>query len=105
MDPRARNRRVRIMQYGEEQDNFGQPVPIESELAAVYANIRHLSGVETIKAGAEAAIGNVSIRIGYRRDITTAMRVVCGDTQYQIKSVLPDEERRQHVDLLCTVVQ
>jgi SPP1 family predicted phage head-tail adaptor len=101
---RTRNRMVRIKKYGQAQDNFGQPVPIEETHATVWANIRHLSGVETIKAGAEVAVGSVSIRVNYRRDITTAMRVVDGATEYQIKAVLPDEERRQHVDLVCAVV-
>lgn len=33
------------------------------------------------------------------------MRVLHGETVYQIKAVLPDEARRDHVDLVCEVVK
>jgi SPP1 family predicted phage head-tail adaptor len=49
--------------------------------------------VEAIKAGAEASVVQASIRIRYRTDVTSAMRVVHGSTTYEIKAVLPDEGR------------
>jgi head-tail adaptor len=45
-----------------------------------------------------------SINIGWRTNVTEAMRVVDGSTVYQIKGVLPDVGGRQFVDLSCEVV-
>ncbi|GAB3763483.1 hypothetical protein GCM10028796_17050 [Ramlibacter monticola] len=99
------NRQVTIQQPGATQDELGQPIPGDwTTLATVWANIRHLNGLETVKAGAETATVRASIRIRYRTDVTAAMRVVHGATTYQIKAVLPDEAGRQHVDLACEVV-
>jgi SPP1 family predicted phage head-tail adaptor len=47
------NRQITIMQPAAGQDAIGQPVTTWVGLATVWANVRHLNGVETIKAGAE----------------------------------------------------
>lgn len=96
-----RNRLVTIQQPGTAQDELGQPIPGWSDLASVFAEIRYLNGMETIKAGAEAAVRNVSMRINYRTDVSAAMRVSHGTTVFQVKSVQPDEVNRKHVDLVC----
>ena len=104
MDTRARNRRVVIQQPSSTQDAAGQPLLTWSDVATVYANVRYLNGVETIKADAETAKARVSIRIGYRSGVTAAMRVLHGSTVYRIEAVLPDEVGRKHVDLACEVL-
>lgn len=86
------------------RDEIGQPINEWQDVATVWANIRYLSGTESIKADAEASVARASIRIRYRTGLTAAMRVKHGDTVYQIKAVLPDEARREHVDLVCEVV-
>ena len=104
MDSRRRNRQVVIQQLAAGQDAIGQPVQTWSALATVWANIKHLSGLETIKGGAESSSVKASIRIHYRADVTSAMRVVHGSTTYEIKAVLPDVEGRRHLDLVCEVI-
>jgi SPP1 family predicted phage head-tail adaptor len=108
MRPGSLRSRVVIKQPGATQDTLGQMIPGWTNLIAsgdgkVWANIRHLSGLETIKGGAETAIGKASIRIRYRDDVTTAMRVVHGATTYRITAVLPDE-RKAHLDIACEVI-
>jgi SPP1 family predicted phage head-tail adaptor len=98
------NRLVTLQQPSTTQDAAGQPAPTWSDLASVWANIRYLSGMETIKAGAETAVVNASIRIRYRSDVTAAMRVSIGETVFQIKAVMPDEAGRQFVDLAVEVL-
>lgn len=104
MDIGKLNCLVAIQSPSDAQDAAGQPTDAWSTLASVWANIRHLSGVESIKAGADASVVKASIRIRRRTDVTAAMRVVHGSVVYQVKAVLPDEESREHVDLLCEVV-
>lgn len=99
------NNRVTIQQPATGQDEIGQPTQGWSTLAEVWANVRTLNGVETIKAGAEMSAVKASIRIRRRTDVTAAMRVVLGSTVYQVKAVLQDEVGRQWTDLACEVVR
>lgn len=104
MDSRRLNRRVVLQQLVAGQDEIGQPTQVWSTLATAWANVRYLSGVETIKADAVATSAKVSIRIRYRADVTAAMRVVLGATVFQILAVLPDEQAKERLDLACEVI-
>lgn len=86
------------------QDSAGQPLTTWVKVADVWADIRHKSGLETIKADAETSIVKASIRIRYRTGIDAGMRVLHGSRVYDIKAVLPDVATRQHVDLVCEVI-
>ena len=109
MDSRKLNRLVLIQQLVAGQDAAGQPVQTWSNLIAtgdgkVWANIKMLSGVETIKADSPTSAVKASIRIRYRTDVTPAMRVTHGSTVYEIKAVMPDEAGRKFTDLACEIV-
>lgn len=99
------NSRVTIKQLTDGQDEIGQPIQTWTDLATVWANIKHKSGAESIKADQDVSIVQASIRIRRRADVTAAMRVHHGAAVYEIKAVLPDEQRREHVDLVCEIVQ
>lgn len=105
MEAGKRNTKVTILHFTQAQDDAGQPVKTWVPFKSVYANVRNLGGLETLKAGAETSVVNGSIRINFRRDITNAMRVQVGTVVYEIKAVLPDEAGRKHVDLVCEVAQ
>ena len=99
------NRRITIQRKGAGTDDWGTPLPDAwDDVTKAWANIRNLSGLGAIKADAEAAVVKTSIRIRYRADISPGMRVLHGTTVYDIKAVLPDEARREYVDLVCEVV-
>lgn len=103
------NRKVLIQKPGTAQDAAGQPVPGFVPLIAtgdgkVWANIKMLSGLETIKADAPTSAVKASIRIRFRTDVTPAMRVTHGSTVYEIKAVMPDEAGRKFTDLACEIV-
>lgn len=86
------------------QDAAGQPIPSWDEVASVWADIRHLRGLESIKAGGESSIAKASIRIRRMPGIDASMRVVHRETAYAIKAVLPNEQDRDTIDLVCEVV-
>lgn len=69
----------------------------------LWANIRYGSGGEAIRAGQEASLASVSIRIRWREGITAGMRVVHNGANFDIQAVLPDAIGRKHVDLVCKV--
>lgn len=89
-------------------DDAGQPVTTWQDYTTVWADIRLLSGLETIRADQGASITKASIRIRYTAalaaGITPAMRVVEGTTVYQITAVLPDVARHVYIDLPCEQV-
>jgi SPP1 family predicted phage head-tail adaptor len=98
------NRRITIQQLSAGQDEIGQPVQTWSNVATVWADIRHQSGMETIKADAVTSTVRASIRIRYRSDLNSGMRVLHDSTAYNILAVLPDLARKEYVDLACEVV-
>jgi len=93
--------RIRIQQRGAGQDELGQPVDTWADLATVWADIAHPSGLQSIRADAESSVVKASIRIRRRADVTAGMRVVYGTTVYDIQAVLPNERSRDYVDLVC----
>lgn len=97
------NSAITIQQRGTAADALGQPVETWTVLASLWGDIRHPSGVQQIKAGAEVSTVRASIKVYRRADITAAMRVVHGATVYDIKAVLPDERGRVFMFLACEV--
>lgn len=100
----ALTRRVTIQERGTGQDEIGQPIDAWMTVATVWADIRHTSGLEAVRGGAEVSTVKASIRIRYRAGIDAGMRVLHGDTVYEIRAVLPDTSGRVYCDLVCEVV-
>ena len=104
MDIGKLNRRVVIKSLNSGQDAAGQPVLTWTTLCTVWAHVRFNSGSESIKGSQDVSIAKCSVRIRLRTDVTAAMRVYLGTTVYEIKSILPDQERRWHMDMVCEAV-
>lgn len=99
------NRKIAIQKRGGGADEWGTPLPdVWVDVCKPWASIRHLSGTETIKADAATSTVRASIRIRYRSGIDASMRVLHGETVYAIKAVMPEEARREYVDLVAEVV-
>ncbi|MDB5847336.1 MAG: head-tail adaptor protein [Rhodoferax sp.] len=84
---------------------WNEPVP-EAWLpvATTWASIRHLSGVESIRADAVTSTVRASIRISYRKGIVASMQVLHDGMVYKINAVVPDKINKEHVDLVCEVI-
>lgn len=104
MDIGSLNRRVTIQRPATGEYPDGQPMTGWTDVATVWANVRYLNGVETVKAGAVASVAKASIRIRRRTDLAANMQAVLGSTVFTIKAVLPDEESKERLDLACEVV-
>jgi SPP1 family predicted phage head-tail adaptor len=98
------NRRCQLQSPSQSVDELGQPIPGWTDVALVWASIRHLSGVEAIKADAVTSTVKASIRIRYRTGLNAGMRVVHGAQVYSIEAVMPDVGGREFVDLVAEVV-
>lgn len=96
--------RITIQRKTAAADAWGTPEPQGWEdHAKVWANVRHQSGSESIRAGADTSIVRASIRIRWRTGIDAGMRVLHAGQVYDIEAVLPGAGR-QHVDLVCRVL-
>lgn len=94
--------RVEIQGKAKATDKLGATVTQWQPLFKVWADIRHTSGKETIKADALTSIVRASVRIRRRKDVTAQMRVVLGDGSiYDIKAIQPDLQSREFIDLIC----
>ena len=86
-------------------DAIGQPLPENwATLRQEWANVRHQSGAEAIKAGAVVSVVQASIRVRWCTDLTAGMRVLAGGVVYEIRAVLPEMGRREFVDLVVELV-
>ncbi len=93
--------RIAIQRKTGGQDEWGTPQPEAwEEVCKCWANVRHLSGSEAIKADAETSTVKASIRIRWRAGIVAGMRAFFAGAAYDIEAVLPGGNR-QHVDLVC----
>lgn len=96
------DQRIILQRRGTVEDSIGQPVESWTDVAYLWANVRHLSGVESIKADAAVSQVKSSIRVRYRTGIDSGMRVVHGKAVYQIKAVLP--HGLEWIDLACVLM-
>ncbi|MBM7064826.1 phage head closure protein [Neisseria elongata] len=93
--------RVEILQRVKEKDKSGATVMVWRPLCKVWADVRHISGSETMKHDVLSASVRASVRIRWREDITPDMRVKIGGKPYAIRAVIPDAAKRVFVDLVC----
>jgi SPP1 family predicted phage head-tail adaptor len=98
------NNRVTLRQPVTAQDAVGQSYLTWTDLATVWANVKHLSGVSSIQGDADISTVKASIRIRYRAGLNAGMRAVVGTNVYDIKAVLMDMEGKEYTDLVCQLV-
>jgi len=70
-------------------------------LVTVWASIEPLSGREYFYSHQIKAEVTHRVKIRYREDITTKMRIKHGDRVLAIESILDLKERRQILEILC----
>lgn len=95
------NTRISIRRQEQVKTGGGQVVGQWVEHAATWANVRFPSGSATIKAGTDVSLVRASIRIRFRDDIHSDMRVVTNGMVFDVQAVLPDLAGRAYVDMVC----
>ncbi|RLK45950.1 phage head closure protein [Cupriavidus plantarum] len=100
MDIGQNNRRITLQRRQAGRKPSGQPVDEWIDVARPWAQILGKNGKSAMAADQEVSTVQYSMRIRYRTDVTAAWRVVVKGAVYDIKAVLPDEEGREHVDLV-----
>lgn len=98
------SRRVRILRAQQCENPANEADPQWVEVGSAWASIKHNSGLKAVLAGADTPVVRASIRLRYRRDVVMDMRLVHGDDHYVVEAALPDEDRREYVDLVCRLL-
>lgn len=96
--------RVTIERLTQGQDEIGQPINEWRVLGTVWAAVEPLNGREYLAAGAEQSQVTTRIRIRYFAGLTSADRVTHEGTQYDIKSVIDPQTRREEIVLMCATL-
>lgn len=96
--------RVTLLQRQSGQDELGQPSAAWVDVASLWAEVRFVSGIETIKAGRETSTSRASVRIRRRSGVVAAMRLRIGAVAYEIVDVIPSADRAWLM-LICEVSQ
>lgn len=79
--------RVMIQKKGSERDPDGYPIPVGwDDYKGLWAKVTHLSGKDLIAAQANQSKVVARLKLRYREDIDTTMRVVYKDKIYAIDS-------------------
>ena len=91
--------RVDLQSRVDTVDALGQPSTTWQSVAFLWGDVRYLTGLSAIKAGADTSASKVSIRLRHGT-FNAGQRVVYGDEVFNIEAVLPDG-KRQYVDLVC----
>ena len=98
------NHRVLLEQPQQGEDAAGQPLTGWVSLGYRWADVKVLSGLATISAGAESSVAKASARFNYGATLDASMRFTYDGVVYAIQAVLPDAGRR-YVDCSCQVVK
>ncbi len=106
-DPGTLKDRITIQRHNQDKDEWETPIPGTEawiDVAKVWADVLHKSGLGAIKADAEVSIVRASIRIRRRAGVDAGMRVLFGPSIYSIEAVLPGPTR-EYMDLVCKFIQ
>jgi len=98
----ALRHRVDLQTRVDSVDEIGQPSTTWTSTAFLWGDVRYLTGLSAIKAGADTSTSKVSIRLRHGT-FNAGQRVVYGDEIFYVKAVLPDG-KKTYVDLLCEVI-
>lgn len=98
------NRRVVIKRESTTLDEYGEPVPGWVDVAEMWGDVRHLSGMELVRSGVEVSEVRASIRVRFKPGISAAMLADVEGKTYQINAVLVDVKNREYMDLICKVM-
>lgn len=98
------NSKITIQRRSDATNELGEHASGWTNVATdIWADVVKITGVQAIRTGLEMSVVRASIRIRYRTDITSKMRVVDGAEIYDIQAVMPNSAARDYTDLVCQI--
>ena len=102
------NDRLVFLKSAEGRDAAGQRNPNQEWVPIgpdTWGDVRHLRGLETLRADAQVAVLRASIRTWFRADVDETMRVMHNGRTYSITSPPLRNADRRFMDLVCEGVK
>lgn len=88
------NEKITIQAPPTTKDAAGQVVGGWTDLVTVWSDIKWQTGAEVLRAGLPVSTVRISAMVRERSDIDNTMRLLHKGKLYDIKSVLPSDDRR-----------
>ncbi len=82
-------------------NSYGGPQVTWATLHTVWGKIEPIDGGEELEAGSVVQKNKYLVRMWYRSDITTELRLTNTGRTFQIESVVNVDERNQKLELIC----
>lgn len=92
---------ITIQQRTDVQNEIGEMVPGWMDAWTVKADVRYLSGMESIKSSAPVSVIKASVRVRRGIEVAANMRILDGARILDIKAVLPGGQQSEYLDLTC----
>lgn len=99
------NDRITIQKPPAMTGTLHQQNPSWLDLGVFWANVRHLGGLETLRANSEVSVLRASVRMWYRPEVDSTMRLVHNGVTYGISSPPLRNPDRRFMDLVCEAVK
>lgn len=84
-----------------QDDGYGGEEKAWQDAFSAWASIKPISGREYYDAMSIQSEVTHRIRVRYRPDITTDMRIEHGDRIYEIEAVIDIDSRHKYLEILC----
>lgn len=93
---------ITIQRREDAQNEIGEMVPAWVDVAPpLKADVRYLSGMESIKSGAPTSVIKASVRVRRGIEVAANMRILEGARILDIKAALPGGQYSEYIDLTC----
>ena len=92
--------KITIQSYTETQNDFGEVIKGWSDFKTLYASITPLTAKEFFKSGVFNEVTH-KIEMRYTQGIKPKMRVLYGDREFSIESVINIREANKTLQLVC----
>ena len=76
-----------------------------TDLGMFWANVRHMGGLETMRANSDVSVLRASVRMWYRPEIDATMQLVHNGVTYGISSPPLRNVDRRFMDIVCEAVK
>ena len=90
---------ITVQQKQKTEDALGQTIETWVDYASMWANVKFESGAEFNRANRESSEVVASVRVRYREDITTEMRVMFKGKVYNLYSQPLPDNFKEYIDL------
>ena len=98
------NKRITIKQQSTIQNSYGEPENSWITFATVFASINPILGREYFASDVVNAEISAKINIRYLPGLHPKMKIVFGDKEYNIKSIINVSEKNKELILMCKEV-